>query len=208
MDLTLANFWQHLRLPVWPLMPIYFWWSNVFVNSLDNLTNRPSITRAMLSSHLAARDLPCFFSNFPAALPCYTKNACCVSKKKFAELIFANCRFWKKFADLIFADLIKTEKITSTNIYSARNNDARNSLLNTFSPIFMKFYQQVCSVKRSKFTKFADDIIYIDIYNDDIINIELWRHKLSDMTLKFDDFISPLYMSELLWNSVKLFTLL
>ena len=110
MDLTLANCWQHLRLPVWPLVPIYFWWSTVPVNSLDNRTNRLPITRAMLSSHLAARDLPCFFSDFPAALPCYTKNACCVSKIFFAELIFADGRFLKKFADLIFADLIKFRK--------------------------------------------------------------------------------------------------
>ena len=37
---------------------------------------------------------------------------------------------------------------------------------------------------------------------------ELWRHKLSDMTSKFDDVISPSKMSALLWNFVDLLTLL
>ena len=46
----------------------------------------------------------------------------------------------------------------------------------------MKFYQQVCSVKRSKLDNFPDDIISL---------MELWRHTLSNMTSKFDDIISP-----------------
>ena len=39
----------------------------------------------------------------------------------------------------------------------------------------MKFYQQVRYVKRSKFAKLRDD------------SIISWRHKLSEMTSKFDD---------------------
>ena len=37
---------------------------------------------------------------------------------------------------------------------------------------------------------------------------ELWRHKFSDMTSKFDDVISPSKMSALFWNFVDFLTLL
>ena len=63
----------------------------------------------------------------------------------------------------------------------------------------MKFYQQVGSVKKSKFNKVRDDIISIDM---------LWRHKLLDMTSKFNDVISLSKMSALLWNFIDLLTLL
>ena len=48
------------------------------------------------------------------------------------------------------------------------------------SPIFMKFYQQVRSTKRSKFAKFRDDIINIDgVMTSLIIRHDVkiwWRH--------------------------------